>query len=109
MLQVCRDSYRATGPIATSTPGLALSKGGDRIDGNGENHGGIFLRRDFGTCLEIAQFGQGIGSDIRPEQAGSVDARIKRESNRLPKKTHGRGQEIRHRDRCLVENPAQHF
>jgi len=33
----------------------------------------------------------------------------KRESNRLPKKTHGRGQEIRHRDRCLVENPAQHF
>ena len=23
--------------------------------GNGENHGGIFLRRDFDECLEIAQ------------------------------------------------------
>jgi hypothetical protein len=92
--------------------GLALSERGRSYQwvwGYGENHGGIFLRRDFGACLEIAELGQGIGSDIRPEQAGSVDARIKRESNRLPKKTHGRGQEIRHRDRCLVENPAQHF
>ena len=32
-------------------------------------------------------------------QSGSVDARIEREFNQLPKKTYGRGQEIRHRGR----------
>lgn len=35
--------------------GQPFQKGGDRIDGNGENRGGIFLRRDFDERLEIAQ------------------------------------------------------
>jgi hypothetical protein len=35
--------------------GQPFQKGGDRIDGNGENRGGIFIRRDFDERLEIAQ------------------------------------------------------
>ena len=32
-----------------------FQKGGDRIDGNGENRSGIFFRRNFDERLEIAQ------------------------------------------------------
>ena len=72
--------------------GQPFQKGGDRIDGNGENRGGIFPRCDFYERLEIGQLGQCIGSGIRPEQAGgAVAARIKMEFDLLPKKTHGRG------------------
>ena len=35
--------------------GQPFQKGGDRIDGNGENRGGIFIRRDFDERLEIVQ------------------------------------------------------
>jgi hypothetical protein len=35
--------------------GQPFQKGGDRIDGNGENRRGIFIRRDFDERLEIAQ------------------------------------------------------
>ena len=52
---MCRDGYRATDPIAASISGLALSERGDRIDGNRENCGGIFLPRDFDEPLKIEQ------------------------------------------------------
>lgn len=55
MLQVCRCGYRAIGLIATTISGSAISERGDRIDGKGENRGGIFLRRDSDERLEIAQ------------------------------------------------------
>jgi hypothetical protein len=35
--------------------GQPVQKGGDRIDANGENRRGIFIRRDFDERLEIAQ------------------------------------------------------
>ena len=38
-----------------------FQKGGDRMDGNGGNRGGIFLRRDFDGRPEIVEFGECVG------------------------------------------------
>ena len=54
MLQVCRDGYKETGSIATSTSGSALSEGSDRIDGRRKDRG-EFFHRDIDERLEIAE------------------------------------------------------
>ena len=64
MLQVCRDGYKETGSIATSTSGSALSEGSDRIDGRRKDRDEMFLRRDIDQCLEIAELQrEGIPTD----------------------------------------------
>ena len=107
---MCRGGYRAIGPIATSTSGLALSDKGAIVSmGMGkivvEYFSAAISRVSGDSAVWTGQLVRISGLS----KQGSVDARIERECNQLPKKTHGRGQEIRHRDRCLVENPAQHF
>ena len=48
-------------------------------------------------------------SGLRLARPVSGNVRTEIALNRFPKKTDGRGQAIRLRDRCLVENLAQHF